>query len=244
MINFQEMCKLNNEVLNKYLNPQNIQIIKLSNNFDNYIGLKEACTITKRSKKALIRLFNLFDLDFKENNSQLFFNKEDLQHLNSLKKPKSMKAIGLGNIHKAVIDRLRRKNIEIELEKRFDNFKLPFDIYIPKNNLTIEIQGPQHFFLSTNWCNNNIDKAKVLLKSQIERDNLKFSFCEKNNINHIWIVEDSDINDLFLLLENKLPKENLKWLTRNHPNFSVFENNYEAWLNFAYRKDIFLENLK
>lgn len=132
MIDFQEMCKLNNEVLSKYLNPQNIQVSKLSDNFDNYVDLKEACAITKRSKKVLIRLFKLFDLDFKENNSQLFFNKEDLQHLNSLKKPKNMKAIGLGNIHKAVIDRLKRKCVEVELEKRFDNFNLPFDIYISK----------------------------------------------------------------------------------------------------------------
>lgn len=244
MIDFQEMCKMTNEVLNKYLNPQNIQISSLLDNFDNYVNLKEACQITKRSKKLLIRLFKLFDLDIKEKDSKLFFNKDDLQHLNDLKKPKGMKAIGLGNIHKAVIDRLKRKNIEIELEKRFDNFNLPFDIYIPKNNLTIEIQGPQHFFLSTNWCDNDIEKAKDLLKNQIERDNAKIKFCEDHKINHIWITEDSDVEDLFLILDNKLPEKNLKWLQRKHPDFSVYENNYENWLIFAYKKDIFIENLK
>lgn len=232
-----------NETLNQYLNPQNKVVEKLQNNFEDYLDSKKACIYTKRSNKLLFRLFKLFDLDVKEFNNKYFYKKEDLDHLNTLKKPKGMKAIGLGNIHKAVIDRLERKNIKIELEKRFENFKLPFDIYIPKNNLTIEIQGPQHFFYSTNWTNNDLNKAKEYLINQLSRDNSKIKFCEDNRINHIWITEDSDVDDLFLLLENKLDEKRLKWLERKHPDFEMCEKDLDKWLDFSYRKDIFLRNL-
>lgn len=230
------------KTLTYYLNPQNKVVEKLQNNFEDYLISKEACLYAKRSSKVLFRLFKLFDLDVKEFNKKYYYKKSDLEHLNTLKKPKGMKAIGLGNIHKAVIDRLQRKNINIELEKRFENFNLPFDIYIPDHNLTIEIQGPQHFFYSLNWSNNDVDKAKSTLISQIERDNAKIKFCEDNNIKHIWITVDDDIDDLFSLLSNNMDVKNLKWLERKHPDFSLCEEDLDKWLDLSYRKDVFLKN--
>lgn len=244
----QEEWTLRNQkttkLLDKYLNYENKNVETVDFlDAENFLTEKQAIAFTKRSKHLLLRLFKLFNLQVVSYQGILYYNKKDLEHLNSLKKPKGMKAIGLGNIHKAVIDRLHRANIDFETEKRFEHLKLPFDIYIPGKNLAIEIQGPQHFFLSTNWCD-SFEKAVEGLKKQLERDNQKIEYCKQNNIDCIWITEDSDVNDLFLYLQNALPENNTKWLHRCHLDFSVWEKDYDYWLFYSYDKEEFLKKFE
>lgn len=230
-------------VLDKYLNssPSKDTIETVDSiSFEEFLEEKTATILAKRSKKLLFRLFKLFDLRVVYYQDKLFYNIKDIEHLNTLKKPKGMKAIGLGNIHKAVMDRLSRANIKFETEKRFDQLKLPFDIYIPEKNLAIEIQGPQHFFLGINWTD-EIDKSIERLKNQLDRDSKKINYCRQNKIDVIWITVDTDIDDLFLYLDNKLDSSREKWLHRGPLEYSIREKNYDDWILLSYDKDEFLK---
>ena len=92
----------------------------------------------------------------------------------------------MSQIEYKVKEWLIENNIEFEEQKRFNNCKykrpLPFDFYIPKLNICIEVDGKQHnkFF--------RYDKnSRESLKLRKKRDNIKTEFCKKNNIKLIRI---------------------------------------------------------
>lgn len=76
---------------------------------------------------------------------------------------------------------LNLHGIEFEKEKRFDDCKhirvLPFDYYIPKLNMCIEVDGEFHF------PNNSVyAKDKRSYQEVNKRDNIKNQYCEDNKI--------------------------------------------------------------
>jgi len=82
-------------------------------------------------------------------------------------------------------DYLISKNIKFEEQKRFNNCilnkPLPFDFYLPNHNLLIEFDGVAHF-KPTTFGGMSLGKAKDKLIEQKERDQIKSSFAENNNI--------------------------------------------------------------
>jgi len=100
---------------------------------------------------------------------------------------------------------LENKNIEYELQKKFDNCKnsrkLPFDFYLPKYNVCIEYDGIQHFDIVTYFGG-----RERLLQTQIN-DKIKTEFCKQNKISLLRIKYNEKIeNKLDYFLNNNLLK--------------------------------------
>ena len=80
---------------------------------------------------------------------------------------------------------LIRNNLLFETNKKFDNCKniknLSYDFFIPKYNLLVEYDGKQHFYSIDKWGG---DKR---LKKQVENDNKKNEYAQKNGFNIIRI---------------------------------------------------------
>jgi hypothetical protein len=88
-------------------------------------------------------------------------------------------------------------------QKRFPECKdkkpLPFDFYLPEFNTCVEFNGRQHYSSIPYWGGDkNFEK-------QQNRDNIKFNFCIKNNIELIIINEIKSISE-------KLKK--IKWMKK------------------------------
>jgi hypothetical protein len=86
-------------------------------------------------------------------------------------------------------------NINYIRQYKFDNCinkrKLPFDFYLPDNNICIEFQGMQHFIPVKHF--GGIEK----FKKQVINDNIKKEYCEYNNIKLIIIrYDDIDIQKI------------------------------------------------
>lgn len=82
---------------------------------------------------------------------------------------------------------LQSINIEYFPEYIFDNCKdikpLPFDFYLPKYNMCIEVDGEGHF--GTNFYKNKIhddNQRQKALDTVIRHDKIKEKFCQKHNI--------------------------------------------------------------
>lgn len=79
---------------------------------------------------------------------------------------------------------LSQNNIKYIRQKRFKECKkiksLPFDFYLPKYNICIEVDGEQHFDKNRVFTL-NIDKDKNF-KLRNELDNIKTQYCKNNNI--------------------------------------------------------------
>ncbi|MDT9337763.1 hypothetical protein P3F01_15495 [Clostridium perfringens] len=82
-------------------------------------------------------------------------------------------------------------NIYYEKEKKFEGCKdkreLPFDFYIPSNNILIEIDGEHHFRPMGVWKNKNEIRSSSNFEYTQYHDKLKNSFCKDNNIKLIRI---------------------------------------------------------
>lgn len=82
---------------------------------------------------------------------------------------------------------LTQNNIKFEEQKSFKecrsekNCLLYFDFYLPNYNYCIEYDGPQHFFFTSGW--NNEENFKKTQK----RDQIKNQYCEQHNIKLIRI---------------------------------------------------------
>lgn len=96
---------------------------------------------------------------------------------------------------------LIKNNIEYIREYRLDecfnpktNKKLPFDFYIPKNNLVIEYQGEQHFKEMGGY----FESRNGGLEGRQERDNIKKRYCLDNNYNFLEIsyIDFNNINEI------------------------------------------------
>lgn len=76
---------------------------------------------------------------------------------------------------------LELNNIDFVQEKRFDDCRnikpLPFDFYLPKNNLIIEFDGRQHYE----------DVGYGNHKTTVEHDMIKNQYCKNNNISLLRI---------------------------------------------------------
>jgi hypothetical protein len=95
---------------------------------------------------------------------------------------------------------LNGNNIEYVWQKRFkecrDKKPLPFDFYLPNENICIEFNGRQHYIPVEYWGG-----AENLIKQKI-KDDIKINFCKKNNISLIIITDIKEI------------KQKLKWLMK------------------------------
>lgn len=86
---------------------------------------------------------------------------------------------------------------------RFDDCKfknkLPFDFYLPKQNICIEYNGSQHYGKSFKMTDEEFEAQK-------KRDLIKKEYCRRNKINLIIIPywEFKNINEI---LNNKINKE-------------------------------------
>lgn len=240
MITWEELerrTKIVHQVLAEQFSPRDKSLEpRVETIPEDYIADIQARKFIGASNKELYRRMKLYGMRVLLDDKRAYYHKDDLARLKQLRKPKGMKAIGLGVIHKAVVERLQRE-YEIELEKRFEDFNLPVDVYIPNKNVAIEIQGPQHFFLATNWTDRNLEKASQGLCNQIERDNAKIDFCKSIGVDLIWITVDSDVDDLFKYLNDG--STSATWLHRGHLPFEEWESNFEKWMLFSYKKQDF-----
>ena len=100
---------------------------------------------------------------------------------------------------KAISKWLTSHNIQFETQKKFDDCKdkkpLPFDFYLPNNNIAIEYDGYQHFHPIDFWGG---DKQ---FAERVRHDKIKDQYCKDNNISLIRISYDKNVdqelNNLF-----------------------------------------------
>ena len=72
--------------------------------------------------------------------------------------------------------------IRYEVQKKFEDFDLRFDFYLPDYNIIIECDGAQHFrTLNSDWDSN------FKLQETRERDQRKIQYCKEHNINLLQI---------------------------------------------------------
>jgi very-short-patch-repair endonuclease/ribosomal protein S27AE len=80
---------------------------------------------------------------------------------------------------------LKEKNIKYKREFKFDDcknkLKLPFDFYLPEENICVEYDGEQHYKSINNFG------GEMGLKSMQIRDQIKTDYCKNNNIKLIRI---------------------------------------------------------
>jgi len=98
---------------------------------------------------------------------------------------------------------LKNNNSIFNIQKMFIKCKnknpLPFDFYLPKYNLCIEYDGIQHFKINEFFGGTNgFNKLK-------KNDQIKNSFCKKNNID-LLRISYQDYNNIENILKNKLEK--------------------------------------
>ena len=116
------------------------------------------------------------------------FEQKPNSHLRGVGCPKCKSSHGETKIR----NYLKENSILFEEQKRFKNCRdklpLPFDFYLPKENLLIEYQGEQHYRRSENFWG-----GKVALKKQKYHDKLKKKFCKKNYIRLLTISYKENI---------------------------------------------------
>lgn len=102
---------------------------------------------------------------------------------------------------------LEKKLIEYIKEKRFEWCRnpqtgraLPFDFYLPRHNVIIEVQGTQHY-RPVRWSS-SVTELEALgnLESQKYRDNIKKESCTNEHIRLLYIEPADTQQDI----ENKL----------------------------------------
>lgn len=108
--------------------------------------------------------------------------------------PKCKESVGEKTIAKYLI----KYDINFILQKTFEQCKfkklLPFDFYLPEDNICIEFQGPQHYE-PVDFGGKGEEWAKKQFILNQKRDNIKKVFCKKNSIKLIEIpywLEDID----------------------------------------------------
>lgn len=84
----------------------------------------------------------------------------------------------------AVKEYLKQIDVDFIEQKRFDDCRnkrpLPFDFYLPKYNVCIEVQGQQHYYESKNTFTMSLEERKRL-------DKIKYDYCVDNNIKYLSI---------------------------------------------------------
>ena len=111
--------------------------------------------------------------------------------------PKCSKAISKGE--RAVLHCLKDNKIEYARGYSFNDCRyinpLPFDFYLPEFNLCIEYDGEGHYMPIPRGSMSKEEAEQALYKIQ-ERDQIKTSYCEMNNIKLLripyWDYENID----------------------------------------------------
>ena len=109
-----------------------------------------------------------------------------------------------------------------EEQKKYDDLKvlrrLPYDFYLPQQNILVELQGIQHCSINYFRSHNNLDK---FLK-RIYHDNLKSLYAFKNNINFLSISYYC-LNSIPTILENFIKDNKMnKLLFRYHITEDIY----------------------
>ena len=74
-------------------------------------------------------------------------------------------------------DLFNELGVKYQVQKKFQDFDLRFDFYLPDYNVVIECDGAQHFrALNSEW------DSKIKLQETRERDIRKKQYCEENGI--------------------------------------------------------------
>lgn len=74
-------------------------------------------------------------------------------------------------------DLFNELGVKYQVQKKFNDFDLRFDFYLPDYNVIIECDGAQHFrSINSEW------NSKTKLQETRVRDNLKQKYCKENNI--------------------------------------------------------------
>ncbi len=91
---------------------------------------------------------------------------------------------------KTIADILTEWNINFIPQFRFEDCKdiltLPFDYYLPDNNMCIEYDGEGHY-LPIQFNRSSPEQAEASYKSTIKHDQIKNEYCASNNISLIRI---------------------------------------------------------
>ena len=100
-----------------------------------------------------------------------------------------------------IYDYLTKNDVKFEREKRFDDCfyekKLPFDFYLPEQNICIEFDGIQHFKVIDYFGGKEeFDRIK-------KRDGIKTQYCKDKNIKLVRIKYTNNIIDVL--------NEKIKW---------------------------------
>ena len=118
------------------------------------------------------------------NNCKKVFNQTPYKHLTGCGCPYCKKSRGELTINQW----LTTNHIDFEIQKRFKDCKdkkpLPFDFYIPNNNICIEFQGAQHYLIDCfiHRFKNDLIKAQKNFTILQNHDKIKKKFCEENRI--------------------------------------------------------------
>lgn len=74
-------------------------------------------------------------------------------------------------------DLFNELGIKYQVQKKFDDFDLRFDFYLPDYNTVIECDGAQHFrTINSEW------NSPIKLQETRERDERKIKYCKEHSI--------------------------------------------------------------
>jgi len=107
---------------------------------------------------------------------------------------------------KAINNWLTLNNYKFEYQYRFEDCKnkrsLPFDFYLPYNNIAIEYDGKQHTS-PVNFGGMSDSHAIKCHDDCVKNDNIKTNYCKKHNIKLIRISY-TDFNNIEKILDKQL----------------------------------------
>lgn len=79
-------------------------------------------------------------------------------------------------------DIFNKIGIQYQVQKKFDDFDMKFDFYLPKYNIAIECDGAQHFrSINSEWT------SETKLQETRARDKAKQEYCKAKGIKLIQI---------------------------------------------------------
>ena len=155
-----------------------------------------------KAKKLHLNKYDYSLVDYITNHTKIkiiclkhgIFEQRPNDHLNEYGCPLCSESKGETKIRKYLID----NNILFIKQKRFNDCKnknpLPFDFYLPSNNLCIEYNGVQHYRPVECFG------GEKYFKIQRKNDNIKLKYCKDNNI----VLEIIKYNDDIISKLNKI----------------------------------------
>jgi len=115
------------------------------------------------------------------------FEQRPSHHVDGIGCPFCKESKGEREIEKFLLE----NEIEYTRQKKFNDClskkRLPFDFYLPEYNICVEFDGRQHFE-SVEYFG-GVDKLEYVKTN----DNIKTTYCEKNNIKLLRIRHDEDV---------------------------------------------------